>query len=232
MSDRHQHPLAKYSLCFLTTILLGIVLVGCSATNRSASTSPEELRLKLAHSLDYKQYATAADQLKQLLEIEPTIKDSLLRGDLLNSISKYEAAQSCYQKALDIEGIEAEKQQLYYHLALLEAEEFNNLDQAELLAKKLQPESSIQNDLRALLALKRGDVDQTLHFTELAIKNAEDNEMRAWAYYHSAQAWIVKANPGKTSQNLFNAINYASGYNLVARISKLWEEIRQARGLN
>ncbi len=198
-------------------------LANTYGTNLSAS----EYRQQAYRAVDDNRYKEGAKLLQKAINMEPRSEDLLLLGDLREGLEQYRAARSAYQKGLDAKPSTELTQALVYHWATLEALEFDNQEKALELSTKLSEDSPAYINLRALQAIKKKQFDAALKLATQVTSDYDDQEMKGWAHYHSAQAWVAVGNESNAFQALFFAINHARGHGLVGRITRLWEELKQ-----
>lgn len=212
-------------------IISGLLLqlIACSPVGKLPTTTINvtEYRQQAAQSIYENRYADGIKWLRKVIKLDPTGSDYLLLGDLQEALERFRPARSSYQKGLEYAATPALQQKLNFQLATLEALEFNHLDKTAKLAALL-PESSVGTlNLQALLALRQHQYDRALRFARQVVNNSQDQEMTGWAHFHAAQTWTAVGNDTKAFRALFMAINHARGRGLVARITRLWEELKQ-----
>ena len=216
---------------YLDIIVLSLLmqLAGCATPGRTppSGLTAAEYRQQAYHSIYEKRYADGTKLLEKAIAIEPRGEDYLLRGDIQEALHQYRAARSSYQKGQATASGDQLNQALIFHWATLEALEFNNSAKAAELALLLPEDSPTALNLQAVQAIETNHFDTALRLTEQITNNTADQEMKGWAYYHAARAWIAVKNKSKAFQSLFFAINHARGHGLVDRITQLWEELKQ-----
>jgi tetratricopeptide (TPR) repeat protein len=210
-------------LCILIPTLW---LAACVPTTARMDISPAQHRQTARELIAANNLQGAAKEMLQALKAEPNITDALLYADLLEALKDYKGARKTYKKSFRYPAEAAQKQELNYRLALLEATDFDNLKSAEKRVETLPADDSRRLDLQSFLLFKRGEYKQALAESQRALAGARNNEEKAWAYYHMAQIYYELRIEGDTFSSLFQAVNNGRGYSLVARITEYWEERR------
>lgn len=214
----------------LLIICVLLLLPAACSTGLIAPKAPgtaEDFRQSAYRSIHGKRYAEGMEALGKALKLEPNGSGYLLLGDLQEALEQFRAAQNSYRKGLGYSSDEKLRQSFYFHLAVLAILEFKQLDRADELAEQLPETTAAALNLAALQALQQNHYDEAIRLTEQVLSNPQQQEMTGWAYYCAARAWLAVNNDAKASEALFFAINHARGHGLVARITKLWEELRQ-----
>lgn len=214
----------------LFILIIGLLLLaGCAIPGNSPhdGLSAEEYRQQAYHSIHEKRYAGGAKLLQKAIDREPRSEDYLLLGDLREVLEQYRAARSAYKKGLATKPGAKLHQALVFHWATLEALEFNNPTEAAELASGLNENSAEALTLQAIQALQKNHFDTALRLTDQVSSRPADQEIKGWAHYHAARAWIAVGNESKALEALFFAINNARGHGLVSRITRLWEDLKQ-----
>lgn len=215
---------------YVSLLLLSLLqLAGCATSGKTPTSglSAEEYRQQAYHSIYEKRYADSAKLLEKALVLEPSGADYLLLGDIQEALRQYRPARSSYQKGHQIDVDEELKQLFIFRWATLEALEFKDSAKASELALLLPEGSPAALNLQALQAIEKNHFDTALRLTEQISSSTAEQEMKGWAHYHAANAWIAVGNKNKAFQSLFFAINHARGHGLVDRITRLWEELKQ-----
>lgn len=222
------HNLNRICLIILATGIL-MCLFSCAelVNTSSVDLNAPEYRQQAYRAIDENRYNDGAKLLQKAINLEPRSEDLLLQGDLREALEQYRAARSAYQRGLEVKPSPALMQALTYHLATLEALEFDNPEKAAELAIKLTKNSPAELNLQALQAIKKKYFDTALQLTTQVTNNYDDQEMKGWAHYYAAQAWAAVGNQSNAFQALFFAINHARGHGLVGRITRFWEELKQ-----
>lgn len=189
-------------------------------------TAPE-LRQLAAQAIDEKRYQDATQALQQAADSDPGHADYLLLGNLQEALEQYRPAQKTYQRGLTHTSNDNLQQRLYFHWATLEALELDRPERARDLANKLPAGSDGRLNLEILQAIQKNHYDAALRLAQQISSRSDDKEMIGWAHYHAARAWVAVGNNGKAFEALFHAINHARDHGLVARITRLWDDLRQ-----
>lgn len=216
-------------LCFLVSLAILSQLTACttSKTFSSPAVGAAEYRQQASLAIHENRFADGTKLLIKAIKLEPRGSDYLLLGNLQETLEKYRQALKYYQKGLEY-AVDAElKLSLSFLLATLEALEFDQFEKAATQAKQLPDKSAHYLNLQALLAIQQNHYDAAIRLTEQIVSSNQEQEMTGWAHYHAARAWAAVGNDPKAFQALFFAINNARGHGLVARITRLWEELKQ-----
>ncbi len=216
----------------LVASILLLTLTACASGPGSTrpttlnGTAPE-LRQLAAQAIDEKRYQDATQALRQAAASDPANADYLLLGNLQEALEQYRPAQKSYQSGLAHTSNDDLQQKLYFHWATLEALELNHPSRAADLAIKLPVDSDSRLNLQILQAMQQNHYDAALRLAQQLSSRSDDKEMIGWAHYHAARAWVAVGNNSKAFEALFHAINHARGHGLVARITRLWDDLRQ-----
>jgi len=96
------------------------------------------------------------------------------------------------------------------------------------LQRQLSPNSPAERNLQASRLIAAGNSAEALQPLQQALDApTTDQELKGWAYFHSARARVALEQKDEAFQALFFAINHARGHGLVKRITRLWEELKQ-----
>ncbi len=213
-------------------LLLGLLLfqlVACAPAGKLPKISghAEDYRQQAYQAIYEKRLNDGTTLLQQAISLEPTGADYLLLGDLQEANEQYQAALTSYQKGIQ-HALDAKvRADLNFHAAILEALQYDRLDKATELTAQLPENSAAALTLRALVSLQQKHFDTALLHCEQVINENQDQEMTGLAHYLATQAWLNVGNESKAFQSLFFAINHARGHGLVARITRLWEELKE-----
>lgn len=212
----------------LCLLILTLCLPACAPTTARRDVTPAQHRQWAQELLSIHDRKGAIEELRQALDGNPNIGDALLYADLLESQGDYKGARKAYKQAFRYPADRAQSLTLNYRLALLEATDFDNLKAAAKLGEALPPVDSRHFDLQSLLLFKKGQYQQALTESQRALTMAQNNEEKGWAYFHMAQIYYELRIERDTFGSLFQAVNSARGYGLVARITDYWEARRHA----
>ncbi|WP_020675581.1 hypothetical protein [Geopsychrobacter electrodiphilus] len=208
--------------------ILILLLPACAPATNSTTITPAQHRLRATAMISVQDIPGALKEMQQAITGNPNVDDALLYGDLLESTGKYKEARRVYKKAFTYPSDNSQKQTLSYHLALLEAVNFDNLKTAENLAQTLPTADSRLFDLKSVILLKQGQFKPALNESQRALSQAKNNEEKGWANFHMAQIYFKLRLERETFRALFEAVNYGRGHSLVARITNYWEDRRNA----
>jgi tetratricopeptide (TPR) repeat protein len=206
-----------------------ILLSACTTTGplTKPAGNPDEYRREASRAIHEKRYSDAVQQLRNVIALDPTSSDFLLLGDLQEALERYRPARRSYLSGLEQAAEAVQQHKFIFHLAVLEGLHFNDYNAAASRANQLPDDTAEDLVLETLLAMLRNHYDKSLELSDRVIKNNYRQEMIGWAHYLAARSWVAVGNDSKAFQALFFAINHARGYGLVARITRLWEDLKQ-----
>ena len=222
-------PFKTKSHCLFLLALLLCQLVACAPAGKlpKATGNAEDYRRQAYQAIYEKRLNDGITSLQQAISLEPMGSDYLLLGDLQEANEQYRAALKAYQKGIQYAFDAKTREELNFHWATLEAFQYDRLDKATELIAQLPADSAAALNLRTIQSLQRKHFDTALQHSEQVVSDNQDQEMTGLAHYLAAQAWLNVGNESKAFQSLFFAINHARGHGLVARITRLWEELKK-----
>jgi len=192
------------------TVLFCIALWGCvsAATRRDLA----ETRFREGEAaLSLHDYRAAAVAYGEVWRLNPTVLLYAKRlGLVLEHLKDYAGAVQVYRSGLALPPPDADlHEEMVHRLALLEAFRTGEAAKAGERLGEIPADSPRAADLRAVLALLRGDGRQALVELNAARSVPLSADLASLVYYHAARAYALVGDKDRAVAMLYEAVNLA-----------------------
>ena len=225
----------KTSLRQLVLLLsLLLTVAGCAGQFTSPDPRPaEEIVAQAEGLIKRKEYAGAAELYATAIVKQPENgRYYLRRSELLEALGRDKEARSSYRAGLtNLPQSAPERLELMHRLALLAAEQLQDIDTAEDLLEQMPAGSGPRLDLAGYLYYQVNQHDLALKMFNQALGVTSDADQKALVLYHAALVYDALKDEKNSVISLFHAINNATHLGLIRDISALWTEVNASQPL-
>lgn len=209
-------------------LLACLLLTGCAAFQSPVDPRPvEELVAQAENMVRRKAYGEAVGLYAKAIAKQPDNGSYYLRrSELLEAIDRDREARANYQAGLaKLAQGSTERIELMYRLALLSAENLQDIDTAEEILTQL-PAGGLQRlDLAGYLYYLTNQHEEAIKIFNQALAVAQSPDQKASVLYHAALIYNALNDEKNATTSLFLAINNASHLGLIHDISAMWSKV-------
>lgn len=211
-------------------VLLSLLLLttGCATLFPPADPRPAEEIVSQAEDLiRRKAYGDAVGLYAKAIAKQPDNSSYYLRrSELLEALGRDREARANYHDGLsNLAKGSSERIELMYRLALLSAEQMQDIDTAEELLEQLPPNTLQRLDLAGYLYFLTNQHEEAIKIFNQALAVAQNADQKASVLYHAALIYNALQDEKNTTTSLFLAINNASHLGLIHDISTMWSKV-------